>query len=155
MKSDASFSYARDLVERLSGSRPVPDQDGDLPIRMGGPLFFARVVGDSDSWIQVFSVAAAEIDHSSDLAVALNDINSQLRFARACCTAGQVLLESDIWSDDLNPANFSHACRNIARATDECGPRLFSAFGATPLFQQSKDDQYQATWASHGFGFCL
>ncbi len=155
MKSDAAFSYARDLVERLSGSRPVPDQDGDLPIRLGGALFFARVVGDSDSWVQVFSVAVAEIDHSGDLAVALNDINSQLRFARTFWTGGQVLFESDIWSDDLNPANFGHACRNIAGATDEFGPRLISAFGGTPVFQQSKDDQYQATWANQGFGFYL
>lgn len=155
VKSDAAMSYTRDLAERITGVRPEPDHDGDLPIRVSGALFFARIVGESDSWVQVFSVAVAEIDHSGDLAIALNDINSRLRFARTFWTSGQVLFESEIWSDDLNPANFGHACRNIAGATDEFGPQLISAFGGTPMFQQSKDDRYQENWAAEGLGFYL
>ena len=52
MHADAAKAYARDLMERISGSRPNPDSDGDLPIRLGGALFDARVAGDSDASIQ-------------------------------------------------------------------------------------------------------
>ena len=155
MKADAALSYTRDLVERVTGSRPDPDQDGDLPIRLGGALFYARIMGDSASWVQVFSVAAAEVEHSAELAVALNDINRQLGFARTFWTGGQVLFESDIWADDLNPANFNHACRNIAGATDAFAPRILSDLGGRPVFQESKDGEYQDTWASRGLGFYL
>jgi hypothetical protein len=29
-------SYTRDLLEQLTGARPEPDNDGDLPIEYGG-----------------------------------------------------------------------------------------------------------------------
>ena len=155
MHADAAMAYTRDLVERISGSRPVPDHDGDLPIRLGGALFYARVAGDSDAWIQVFSVAVSDIDDSAQLAVALNDINRQLRFARTFWTGRQVLFESDIWADDLNPANFGHACRNVSGATDSFAPPLLHNFGGIAVFQDSKDDEYSDNWAEHGLGFYL
>lgn len=155
MKYEAAVSYTRDLVERIAGERPAPDHDGDLPIRVGGALFYARIVGDSDAWVQVFSVAAAEVEHSPALAMSLNEINSELRFARTFWASGQVLFESDIWADDLSAANFGHACRNIAGATDSFAPRLISTFGGRAVFHDSKDEGYQDSWASRGMGFYL
>lgn len=155
MRFDPAFAYLRDLAERATSIRPEPDHDGDLPIRIHGALFYARVVGDSDAWIQVFSIAAQGLSESPDLAMALNDINRQVRFARVVHVAEQVLFETEIWADDLNPSNFNHACRNIARATDTFGHRLVQAFGGQPVFEESKGPEYVPPDDEKGLGFYL
>lgn len=155
MRAAPAMSYARDLVEKLTGVRPEPDHDGDLPIRAWGALFYARIMGDSRSWIQVFSVAIADIDASSDLALALNDINTQLRFARAFHVNRQVLFETEIWADDLNPGNFAHAFDNIALATDRFAPALHEAFGGRPVFAESQDQRYADEPRDSRLGFYL
>jgi hypothetical protein len=142
VRSDMVVSYVRDLLETLTGSRPVPDQDGDLPVTFGGAQFYVRVIGDGQPVVQVFSVAVAELAASADLHTALNDMNTQLRFARTFHVADQVLVEHDIWGEDVNPANFRHACRNVAGATDFLGPRLVEQFGGVPRFEQSKTADY-------------
>jgi len=155
MRPDPAYAYLRDLAERATSTRPEPDHDGDLPIHIHGALFYARVVGDPNAWIQVFAVAIAGIPETPDLALALNDINRQIRFARAIHVAEQVLFEAEIWADDLNPANFTHACRNIARATDAFGYRLVEAFGGEPVFDRSKDTGYASPTDDSGQGFYL
>ena len=103
----------------------------------------------------VLSVAVGNRDDSAQLAVALNDINRQPRFAWTIWTGGQVLFESGIWAGDLNPANFGHACRNISSANDPFAPPLLHNFGGIAVFQDSKDDEYSDNWAEHGLGFYL
>jgi hypothetical protein len=44
MRPDVAFSYVRDLSERMTGVRPEPDHDGDLPVHFHGAQFFVRVV---------------------------------------------------------------------------------------------------------------
>ena len=155
MRPDVVFAYVRDLLERMTGIRPEQDSDGDLPVELEGAQFFVRVVGEHDPWVQVFAIALADVPSSPGLLERLNEINSQLRFARTFWASGQVLFESDIWADDLSAANFGHACRNIAGATDSFSPRLVSTFGGRAVFQESKDEEYQDSWASRGMGFYL
>lgn len=143
MRPDATFAYVRDLLERLTGERPSPDADGDLPVQLDGAQFYVRVAGSSDPWVQVFSIALAEVEPTLELMARLNDINTQLRFARAFHVQGQVLIETEIWSDDVNPANFHHACRNVAGATDAYADELRDAFGGRLAFEESKTPEYQ------------
>ena len=113
-----------------------------LPVVFGGAQSFVRVVGSTDPWVQVFSVAVAELDASPELMTQLNAINSDLRFAQTFHVGNQVLIEAEIWADDVNPANFSHACRNVAGATDSYGPAIRERFGGQPLFEESKTEDY-------------
>ncbi|MDP1877150.1 MAG: YbjN domain-containing protein [Actinomycetota bacterium] len=143
MRPDVTYVYVRDLLERLTGERPDPDGDGDLPVQFGGAQFFVRVVGVVDPWVQVFSVAVADLEPTPGLMVRLNEINAELKFARAFHVSGQVLIETEIWSDDVNPANFHHACSNVAWATDAYATGILSAFGGRPQFEESKTEDYQ------------
>jgi hypothetical protein len=147
MRPDVAFVYVRELVERLTGQRPEPDEDGDLPVAYQGAVFFVRVVGPVGSiepWIQVFSVALADIQPTPKLMTALNEINRDLRFARAFHVGSQVLIESEMWAEDLTPENFHHACRNVAGATDFFAHRLHEAFGGRLQFEDSKTEEYEA-----------
>jgi hypothetical protein len=141
---DVAFVYVRDLIERLTGDKPEPDADGDLPVRYQGAVFFVRVVGPVgyiDPWVQVFSVAVSEIEATPELMVALNEVNRDLRFARAFHIGTQVLIESELWTEDLTPENFSAACRNVAGATEAFAPRIVERFGGKLLFGESRSEE--------------
>jgi hypothetical protein len=145
MRPDVAFVYVRELVERMTGERPEPDPDGDLPVTYEGATFFVRIVGPVgtiEPWIQVFSVAVAEIEPTPELMVELNDINRDLRFARAFHVGTQVLIESEMWSDDLTPENFQAACRNVAGATDVFAHSIQEKFGGKLWFEASKTEEY-------------
>ena len=118
MRPDVAFVYVRDLIERMTGARPEPDHDGDLPVHLHGAQFFVRIVGPVNPWVQVFSVAVAELKPTPELMSMLNEINSHIHFARAFHVGSQVIIESEIWADDVTPANFLYACQNVAAATD-------------------------------------
>jgi hypothetical protein len=136
-------SYTRDLLEQLTGVRPEPDTDGDLPIEYGGASFYVRIDGPTDPVVQIFSVVLADLEANPELHGALNDINSRLRFARAFHVQKQVLIEAEIWGSDLNMSNFQHACRNVAMASDAHGRSLHESFGGNPRFELSKKKVYQ------------
>lgn len=143
MHRDMVVSYTRDLLEQLTGVRPEPDTDGDLPIEYGGASFYVRIDGPTDPVVQIFSVVLADLEANPELHGALNDINSRLRFARAFHVQKQVLIEAEIWGSDLNMSNFQHACRNVAMASDAHGRSLHESFGGNPRFELSKKKVYQ------------
>lgn len=142
MRSDIVFSYVRDLVERLTDTRPEPDHDGDLVITYGGATFYARVMNPEDAVVQLFGVAVADVEAAPELFDALNSINQEIRFARAFWVRGQVLVETEIWGSDVNPANFQYACRTIASTIDRFAPELVEHFGGSAQFQESKQPDY-------------
>ncbi len=143
MRPDVAYVYVRDLIERMTGSRPEPDHDGDLPVHFHGAQFFVRVVGPVNPWVQVFSVAVSDIGPTPGLMTALNEINTLIHFARAFHVGEQVIVESEIWAEDVTPANFLAACQNVASATDAFAPRIVDQFGGHPLFESSKSEAYQ------------
>ena len=136
------LSYVRDLLERMTGARPEPDDDGDLFITYGGATFYSRVTNPDDAIVQVFGVAVADIDPTPELFEAINEINRSIGFARAFWVGGQVLVEAEIWGVDVNPSNFQHACWNIASAIDRFGPSLIEQFGGRPRFEELKEPEY-------------
>jgi hypothetical protein len=150
MRPDVAFVYVRELLTTITGERTEPDDDGDLPVRFNGAQFFVRIVGSKDPWVQVFSVAMTDAVASPELFDELNSINRDMRFARAFFVNGQVLIESEIWADDVNPANFQHACANIAGATDAFTPALTS-HGGRAMFEASKSDDYETPTFAMGF----
>jgi hypothetical protein len=111
-------------------------------VHFHGALFFVRIVGPVNPWVQVFSVAVAELDPSPPLMAMLNDINARIHFARAFHLGGQVIIEAEIWADDVTQENFLYACQNVAGATDAFSPAIVKAFGGRPLFEESKTDAY-------------
>jgi len=143
MHREMVISYTRDLLEQLTGERPEPDHDGDLPILYGGASFYVRIDGLTDPVVQIFSVVLADLDGNSELHSALNEINTRLRFARAFHVQQQVLIEAEIWGSDLNMSNFQHACKNVAIASDTHGNALLMSFGGTPKFELSKKKTYR------------
>jgi len=143
-KLDMVRSHVETLLEGMLGiEKAWADGDGDYPVRYENALYFVRLVGYDQPVVQVFSVAVEGVDKSPELLDALNEINTELRFARAMWIRGQILIESDHLGETLEAQDFANACNIVARATDEYAPRLAVSFGGTTAFEDEKDVTYE------------
>jgi hypothetical protein len=144
MHRDVIAAYVEKLLAAVTDTRDVvPDRDGDYPVRFGSALYYVRFVGAEDPDVQVFAVAVAGIEQSPELLAELNDLNSRIRFGRVFHVAGQVLVETDLIGDAVDPRGFSNACEVVAGLTDKIGPELAKKYGGRTAFEDSKEPDYE------------
>jgi hypothetical protein len=144
MRRDVIAAYVEKLLAAVTDTRDVvPDRDGDYPVRFGSALYYVRFVGAEDPDVQVFAVAVAGIEQSPELLAELNDLNSRIRFGRVFHVAGQVLVETDLIGDAVDPRGFSNACEVVAGLTDKIGPELAKKYGGRTAFEDSKEPDYE------------
>lgn len=139
-------TYVRELIERIVGSKPTLDEDGDLRFRHLDAQFFARV-HPRIPVVQVFAVAVDGPDVSPALYEAINEINTHLVFDRGMYVEGQVLIEQDIYASELSEDKFDATCRQVAEATDIFAHELAERFNGQLAFDLGKGPDYstQAT----------
>lgn len=141
MRADMVRAYVETLLEQLTGSQHVqPDDDGDYPVRFRRALYYVRLVGDSDPVVQVFSIAVDGVQPTPELLVRLNEINTDIRFARVFWVRDQVLVETDLVGETIDPAEFNNACHAVATITDHFGAELAEKFGGRTAFADEKED---------------
>jgi hypothetical protein len=138
-------AYVESLLEKLIGTdHLVADDDGDYPVRYRDALYYVRLVGENYPIVQVFSIAVADIAGTPELMAALNELNSQIRFARAFWVRGQVLIEVDLIGETLEPVSFDNACQRVATITDDVAKQLAANHGGRTAFEDEKTEHYEA-----------
>jgi len=146
VRTEMVRAYVESLLEQLTASEKVtPDHDGDYPVRFRDALYYVRLIGDVDPVVQVFATAVSEIEQSPGLLEKLNEINSQIRFARVFWVSGQVLVESDLIGKTVDPEEFGSACDAVATITDHFGPLIAKDFGGKTFFADQKDEDAATT----------
>jgi len=140
VRADQARAYVETLLERLTGADKVQtDEDGDYPVVWQDLPYYVRVIGTEDPVVQVFSIALADIETTPELLGALNDLNAKLSFARAFHVRGQVLIETDILAESLDPAGFRNACNCVGSLTTDVARDLHTRFGGQLLFVRSEE----------------
>jgi hypothetical protein len=135
MRADQASAYVESLLTKFLGSdRVVADHDGDYRVWYRNCLYFVRVVGHDSAVVQVFSVAVADVDATPELLTELNILNADIQFARAFHVGQQVLIETDILAESLDPAVFENACGYVESVTLEMAPSLAARFGGRLTF---------------------
>jgi hypothetical protein len=150
-RADMVRAYAESLLEQvLKTDRIRPDKDGDYPVRYQSALYYVRVDPgqNDDPVVQVFAKVLADITPSSELFEHLNEINTQLRFARIFWVRDQVLVESEMPGMALSLEGLGNACNTVGGAADYFGPRLAEVFGGKTAFADEKGPDYEepANW---------
>jgi hypothetical protein len=112
------------------------DDDGDAPIRCGGAMSFVRTVTDPPM-VVVFAPMLRGIDTSSPLLEAINDMNADVRFARALATGTTLMVAAEVDTGPGMEAALVRACDAVGWIADHWGPRLQERFGGTTFFQDS------------------
>jgi hypothetical protein len=146
MRRDVVTAYVESLLRQVTGSeRIVADHDGDYPVRYRSAKYYIRVVGDGHADVQVFAVAVDKVEATPQLLADINDLNTEVRFARVFHVLGQVLVEADLLGEAIDPPSFHTACDMVAYVTDHIGPQLAAKHGGRTSFEDAKDDSYQPT----------
>jgi Putative bacterial sensory transduction regulator len=137
MRTDQARAYVESLLAKFTQSDKVkPDGDGDYPVRFRNCHYYVRLIGNDIPVVQVFSVAVADVKVTPELLTELNALNSKIRFARAFCVQDQVLIETDVLAEALDPAGFKNACDCVAAITLEVAPGLAERFGGRLTFAE-------------------
>ena len=156
MRADQARAYVETLLERLTGADKVQtDEDGDYPVVCQDLPYYVRVIGTEDPVVQVFSIALADIETTPELLAALNDLNAKLSFARAFHVRGQVLIETDILAESLDPAGFRNACNCVGSLTTDVARDLHRRFGGQVLFVRSEETSATPSGAEASTGHYL
>ncbi|MEY4371706.1 MAG: hypothetical protein RL219_475 [Actinomycetota bacterium] len=143
LQLDIARSHLETMIERLTNiPKATADDDGDYMVPAEHARFFARVDGEDQPVIRVFSVIASNVTKTPDLLDAINSINSHLAFLRTMWINGQVLMEADLIAFSADTASFADSCRRVAIASDHFGPELIAKFGGEPQFERSKEPGY-------------
>ena len=107
----------------------MADGDGDYPVRFGSALYYVRLTGEPDPDVQVFAVALQEVPVSAELLAELNEINSRIRFARIFHIQTEVLVETNLVGESVDPLGFRTACEAVAQVAGKVGPTLAKKYG--------------------------
>jgi hypothetical protein len=124
------------------------DADGGYPVRYRNALYSVRVVGSPDPVVQVFSVAVSDVKPTAALFKELNTINSTIKFARTFWVQNQVLVETEMVGEGVDPVDFDKACEAVATITDHFGPLLAEKFGGKTAFADEKTADPEAAPAT-------
>lgn len=143
MRRDVIAAYVERLLETITDNGRVrPDHDGDYPVRFGSALYYVRLVGADQPDVQVFAVAVDDVPASPELLAEINEINTRVRFARVFHVREQVLVETDLVGDAVDPHGFINACQTVARISDQLGPVLSKGYGGRTAFEEAKGADY-------------
>ena len=135
MRADQASAYVESLLRRFTGGHtPVADHDGDFRVWFRNCLYFVRVIGHETPVVQVFAVAVADVDSTPELLTELNSLNAEIQFVRMFHYGKQVLIETDVLAEALDPARFETACEHVSSVTLEMAPSLAARFGGRLTF---------------------
>lgn len=122
-------SYIRDLVQQITSRYVDTADDCDLIAEYDGTTLRTRILNPSNPVIQISAIAVDDLSATPELFTVINDINSEVGFARAYWARNAVLIESEIWASDVNPGNFEFNVINVSATTARHAPGLIDQFG--------------------------
>lgn len=138
MPNETPAQVTRRLVEEVLGEVFGPDvlhrdADGDYLLSShGGTPVYARLREDRPMTLQLFARVLDKVQATPELLAELNDLNTNVTFARTFVVDGQVLAESDLVADTIDPEELLTSFDRVRRLTDEIAPMLAVVHGGEP-----------------------
>ncbi len=135
--------YVETLIERMTGTQTaVPDGTGDYPIWFRSALYYVRVLPRAEPVVQFFAITIEDVELTPELALDLNEINSQLQFCRIFWVRQQVLVEAEHLDLSLGEDDFRALCNAVTVATDGWVEPLARQHGGQARFEETKGPEY-------------
>lgn len=140
---EASSEKEPDLAQRVDAALRTwlgvddvfRDEDGDAPIRCGQAMYFVRVVREPPM-VAVFSPMLQDVGMTSGLVEAVNEINTDIRFARAFLTGGTVMVAAEVDAGEGMESALVAASGAVGWLSDHWGLRLQARFGGKTFFEE-------------------
>ena len=93
--------------------------------------------------LQVFAVVLRDVERDTDLLAELNDLNTELQFARLFIVGGQVLAEVDLVASTLDSEELRNAIDKLQDVDRRIKPMLAAVFGGD-IGVDPFEDRWQA-----------
>jgi hypothetical protein len=106
----------------------VYDSDGDVPIRVGEAVIFVRCDEDR-GFAAVFCEVVTGVASSADLLEAVNEINTEIRGARAMVVDIGVMVAAEVEAGPGFEEALGRACDAVAAIANYWAPQLQQRFG--------------------------
>ena len=138
VRAEMIRSYLEKLLAEGFGQPIAPDSDGDYPLR-GDGSFYARLVeaqANAPAVVQIFAVAVAGVAVTPELLAAINEINAKVAYARVFHIRDQVLVETDLVAETIDPQQVGLSCNVVGYIAAVRGPELAAQFGGVSPFAQ-------------------
>lgn len=135
---EAAASLGAALAEFVAGAGLAPDQDGDLPIRVGSALMFVRAVAGRPPLLQVFAPLLSGVDMNPALMDSLNDINRNILFGRVFWTNREVVVSMELTAVGITAPQIAFACVQLGNLADHLDDVLRGQFGGRTMFEMPK-----------------
>jgi hypothetical protein len=123
------------LQDFLGLDELIRDPDGDIPIRSGDAMVFVRLLAGRD-FVGVFSPVLLDIDRTAGLIEALNEVNRNIRVARAAVTDHEVIFAAEVEDGPGAEGSVVNAMEAVSSLANSYGDELQSRFGGRTFFQQ-------------------
>lgn len=143
----ASRPSADEVRERVEGAlrawlgvdELIRDDDGDYPVRLGSALMFVRLVDGVPPLVQLFSIVVANVDRSTELLAALNEVNERIRFGRAFWTGRRVIVTMELTALDLTADQVAFGANQLGNLADALDDWLSGRFGGSTAFPARRE----------------
>jgi hypothetical protein len=112
-----------------------PDDDGDIGVRYGSLMAYARVI-DYPPMVHFFSPLVREVEESPELFEQLNVLNRGSREVRYFVNDSTVFAVADVAIDPFVEANVANAYRYFCQVADDVDDLLQAEFGGKTMFKQ-------------------
>ena len=129
------------VLERVravtSDPKLEPDQDGDIPIRVGSSAVFVRIFGDPPT-VRIWSPVLGDSESGSKLMVRINELNAQTMFVKWLVEGSVVVVTMDLFGQGLPTEHVLDACGIVGTASNEMDEQLQEDFGGRTYFGEMK-----------------
>ena len=143
--------YVEQQVSQLLGVEKLQvDQDGDIPIRSGSSVTFARLLdGPTGPMFRVFSPLLLDIKGSPELLGKLNELNSGAPYVRFFWTNDAVYCAADLKADTLDPGEIKNVLDAVTWHADQFDDALKKEFGGRRMMENEEPPKPAAQDSSY------
>jgi hypothetical protein len=128
LKSVRSF-----VADRIGVAEIQVDADGDIPLSSGTAQLYVRVLQDAPI-VSVFGPVIWNIGIPTDVLETVNQMNANMRFARAFWNGKGILLSSEVLGDPLDRDELWNAVMVVAGLVAIHAPKLQERYGGAVSF---------------------
>jgi hypothetical protein len=131
--------YVQQKVAEFLGIEKVSlDPDGDIPIRYGSTVCFARLLeGPGGPMLRVFSPFLRGVKKTTKLLERLNDLNARAPYVRLFWLGDQVFCATDLLAENLQPEEIRNAISAVSFAADALDDPLKKEFGGERMIEEA------------------
>jgi hypothetical protein len=144
--SQRALKNVEEVIKEVCGELTLhTDQDGDYCLSRHGHRIYGRLKTDvEETLFQVFAIVLDEIEESPELLKELNQLNSNVGYARVFAIEGQILAEVDLVGVSCDAVELSLAIKRVQEVATDVAPMLNAVFGG-----QVWSDPAELRWAGY------